>query len=163
MGWLLVENRLVPALELSLVAAATDLLDGYLARRLNASSKTGVYLDPAADKILLVTAFVCLGVIGKIPVWLVALVMGRDLTIVIGSALLWRLRGRSDFTPALTGKISTVFQILTILAILLTDVFPLKFFADMRLIGFAGTCLFTCVSGAIYIQKGIRMARRQSV
>jgi cardiolipin synthase len=159
-GWLILEQRLTPALVLSLIAAASDWLDGYLARRLGSISKIGEYLDPAGDKLLLATAFVCLGLIGQIPRWLVGLVIGRDLVIVIGSLLLWRLRNRTDFQPVFSGKLSTAFQILTVLAILLESAFSTKLLYGVKLLGFAGASIFTCVSGYLYVRKGIRMASR---
>lgn len=159
-GWLILEQRLAPALVLSLIAGASDWLDGYLARRLGSTSKVGVYLDPAADKLLLATAFICLGVIGQIPKWLMGLVIGRDLVIVIGAFLLWRLRKRTDFEPVFSGKASTAFQILTVLAILLENAFSTKLLYGVKMLGFAGATLFTCISGYLYVLKGIRMASR---
>lgn len=157
-GWLILEHRLAPALGISLVAGVSDWLDGYLARRFASTSQLGIYLDPGADKALLITAFVCLGLIGQIPAWLVILVIGRDLVILLGVFLLWTLRNRTDFKPVWSGKISTAFQILTVLAILLGNIFSLKLLYGLRLVGFAGTLLFTCLSGTAYVLKGIQMS-----
>lgn len=139
------------------------MADGYAARRLGATSKVGAYLDPAADKLLLVIAFVSLGWIELIPAWLVVLVVARDLMIVVGVALLWKLRGRRQFTPVLSGKMSTAFQIFTVLAVLVGTVFPFPGARILRDIGVVGTFLFTVVSGASYFRKGIRMASRDSL
>jgi cardiolipin synthase (CMP-forming) len=162
-GWLILRNRLEAALLLSCAAGVTDWIDGYVARRLGAMSKIGSYLDPAADKLLLVIAFVSLGVIGLIPDWLVLLVVARDLVIVIGVALLWKLRGRTEFTPLLSGKLSTAFQIFTVLAVLVGTVFPFTGARILRDAGIAGTLLFTLVSGLNYVRKGIKMAARESL
>lgn len=146
---------------LSCGAGFTDWIDGYVARRLGAMSKAGTYLDPAADKLLLVTAFVSLGLIGLIPAWLIILVVIRDLVIVVGVALLWKLRGRTEFAPLLSGKLSTAFQIFTVLAVLVGTAFPFKGASILRDAGVAGTLLFTVVSGVNYVRKGIKMASRE--
>lgn len=160
-GWLILRNRLEEALFLSCGAGVTDWIDGYVARRWGAISRAGAYLDPAADKLLLVIAFVSLGVIGLIPAWLIWLVVIRDLVIVAGAALLWRLRGRKEFTPLLSGKLSTAFQIFTVLAVLVGTAFPFRGAGILRDGGIVGTSFFTLVSGTNYIRKGIQMARVQ--
>lgn len=118
---------------LSCGAGVTDWIDGYVARRMRATSKAGAYLDPAADKLLLVIAFVSLGLIGLIPGWLIWLVVLRDAVIVVGAALLWSLRGRREFTPLLSGKLSTAFQIFTVLAVLVGTAFPFRGAGNMRI------------------------------
>jgi cardiolipin synthase len=160
-GWLILRNRLEAALFLSCGAGLTDWIDGYLARRWGAMSKAGAYLDPAADKLLLIIAFVSLGLIGLIPAWLIWLVVLRDSVIVVGAALLWSLRGRTEFRPLLSGKLSTVFQILTVLAVLVGTVFPFRGAGILRDGGIVGTFLFTVISGVNYVRKGIKMAGRQ--
>jgi cardiolipin synthase (CMP-forming) len=158
MGWLILQRRLDLALLVGLAAGVSDLLDGYLARLLHANSRVGAYLDPAADKVLLVVSFVSLGYIGQIPLWLIALVILRDLVIVVGVLLLWRFRGETEFSPLFSGKLSTAFQIATVLAILVGDAFTLKSASSLRIIGVSGTSFFTILSGINYVRKGIRMA-----
>ena len=158
MGWLVLQHRLDLALLLGLAAGLSDLLDGYLARLTQSNSQLGAYLDPAADKVLLVFAFVSLGLIGQIPLWLIGLVISRDLVIVVGVILLWQLRNQTKFSPSFSGKVSTAFQIATVLAILVGNVFTLKSLYTLRIIGVSGTSFFTIVSWANYIRKGIRMA-----
>jgi cardiolipin synthase len=90
---------------------ATDGFDGYLARRLNATSKLGAMLDPIADKLLLMGAFLTLALNGTIPVWLAWLVLGRDVLIllfVIGVLLFTKVR--REFPPSVAGKVSTIIQ-----------------------------------------------------
>ncbi len=158
MGWLVLQRRFDLALLLGLAAGVSDLLDGYLARLVKSTSRLGAYLDPAADKVLLVFAFVSLGLIGQIPLWLVSLVIARDLVIVVGVVLLWQLRNQTEFSPLFSGKISTAFQIATVLAILVGNVFTLKSLSALRIIGVSGTSFFTIVSWVNYVRKGIRMA-----
>jgi len=100
------------------VASATDILDGFLARRLHADSRIGAYLDPIADKILLSGSFLVLAFTGAIPWWLTALVLGRDALILAGAigALIFR-KTPGNFTPSVWGKASTFAQILYVLAV----------------------------------------------
>jgi cardiolipin synthase (CMP-forming) len=142
-------------------AGITDWLDGFAARKLKVGTETGTYLDPAADKTLLVVAFLSLGWARQIPVWLFALVMGRDVVIVVGVVLLWKFRGRKDFPPMLSGKVSTFFQIVTVVLVLLSAVFPSRLLFVLRFLGFVCTAFFTALSGINYIRRGIEMTRRQ--
>jgi cardiolipin synthase (CMP-forming) len=94
-------------------AGITDVLDGWLARRFGWSTRFGELLDPVADKVLLVTVYVSMGVAGLVPKWLVALILGRDVLILAfaGAALLWTTQRR--FSPSPWGKLSTLVQIAT--------------------------------------------------
>ena len=156
--WLICANHFDWALLLTIPIGISDWADGYLARRLQVTSKLGTYIDPAADKVLLVTAFLSLGLTGAIPKWLVALVIGRDIVIVVGASLLWRFRHRTEFTPLITGKISTTFQIVTVLVVLIARVFSWRLIHGTLLTCFALTATFTILSGVGYIRKGIRLA-----
>ncbi len=101
------------------VAGVSDGLDGFLARRLRATSRTGAYLDPLADKLLLSGVYLTLGLSGAVPWWLTAVVFGRDVLMLIflaGAILFTPVR---DFKPTIWGKISTAVQIVTALVILL--------------------------------------------
>jgi cardiolipin synthase len=112
------------ALVLLAVAGFTDALDGLLARRFGWSTQLGAYIDPIADKILLVTVYVSLGMAGLIPPWLVIVVLGRDLLILMvaaGALLGTQYRG---FEPSVWGKLSTLVQILTGVMVLGSRVFP---------------------------------------
>jgi cardiolipin synthase len=142
-------------------AGLSDWADGYLARRLGIITKFGTYLDPAADKLLLITVFVCLGFAGLIPLWLVVLVVARDLVIVVGVFLLWKLRHRTRFTPLVSGKISTFFQIATVLVVLVGSVSGISGVRELRVFTIAATTFFTTLSGINYVRRGIRMASRR--
>jgi cardiolipin synthase (CMP-forming) len=160
-AWLVVKQRFSSAMLVGIFAGITDWLDGYAARKLKVRTETGTYLDPAADKTLLVVAFLSLGWARQIPAWLVALVMGRDVVIVVGVVLLWKFRGRTDFPPLLSGKVSTFFQIVTVVLVLLNAVFPSRVLFVLRFLGFVCTAFFTALSGINYIRRGIEMTRRQ--
>jgi cardiolipin synthase len=97
------------------VASFTDVLDGFLARRLHAGSRLGALLDPVADKVLLSGSFLTLGLKGVIPYWLMALVLGRDL-MILGFAIVGLAgKTRRDFPPSVWGKASTAAQIAYVL------------------------------------------------
>ena len=100
------------------IAAVTDGLDGYLARKFSAGSQTGAYLDPLADKILLSGTFLTLAMSGVVGVWLAVLVLGRDILILLAALLLFS-RSWRDFPPSVWGKASTIFQIVFVLAVIL--------------------------------------------
>lgn len=159
---LIYTRRFEWALFLTIPIGLSDWADGYLARRLGKASRLGTYLDPAADKVLLVAAFVTLATIGAMPVGLVILVLGRDLVIVVGVILLWKLRRRRDFAPLGLGKISTVFQIATILVVLVFLVSPSRLIQNARSICYVATAVFTIASGIAYVRKGIRMAAQDT-
>jgi cardiolipin synthase len=97
------------------IASATDVLDGFLARRFHAGSKIGALLDPVADKVLLSGSFLALGLTQVIPFWLMAIVLGRDL-LILGFAIVALARKlRRDFPPSVWGKASTAAQIAYVL------------------------------------------------
>jgi len=100
-------------------AGLSDALDGYLARRLAPNSRFGAYLDPAADKLLMLASFVTLTMMGAVPLWLTALVIGRDVAIVACVGLAWMLATPLRIAPLLIGKISTVVQVAFIALVLL--------------------------------------------
>ena len=97
------------------VASASDVLDGFLARRLQAHSRLGALLDPIADKVLLSGSFLVLGWKSIIPFWLVTGVLGRDLMILGFAAIALARRTRRDFPPSVWGKASTAAQIAYVL------------------------------------------------
>ena len=112
MLWFLLEENFVAAFWLFLVASISDGVDGFIAKRFNARSIVGSYLDPVADKALLLGVYITLGVAGHLPVWLVALVVFRDGMIVGGAILFLSLTGKFEVQPLLSGKLNTLAQIL---------------------------------------------------
>ena len=111
LGWMLIEGWYRTAFGAFALAGLSDALDGYLAKRLAPDSKFGAWLDPAADKALMVVAFVTLAVIGASPVWLTALVIARDVAIVAGILLLMVVGAGFRMAPLLIGKVCTALQI----------------------------------------------------
>ena len=108
------------AMVLAALAALTDALDGFLARRFGWQSRFGALLDPLADKLLLVGGFLALTHVGAVPLALTLLVLARDVVIITG-ALAWRLLlGPLAARPSLLSKFNTLAQIVFVLAVLLT-------------------------------------------
>lgn len=117
--WLLVHRNWSFALTLVAVAGVSDGLDGFLARHYGWQSRLGGMLDAIADKLLLISCFVILAWLGEVPIWIAAIVCGRDLVIASG-ALLWRLLiGRIYPQPSLLSKACTLLQIVYLLVVLL--------------------------------------------
>jgi cardiolipin synthase len=115
---LLVNERFGLALILFFVAGLSDGLDGYLAKRNNWTSRLGTLMDPLADKLLLVSCFVTLGWMGWIPLWLVALVVLRDL-VIVGGAIVFHMRVEHiEAAPSIISKLNTFAQILLVLAVI---------------------------------------------
>ena len=95
-----------------ILAGLTDALDGLMARWLNARTPLGSYLDPIADKVLLVGVFLALGSTGLLPLWLVALVVARDVVILVGAVALYAVeRTIQTVTPTFSSKLNTALQI----------------------------------------------------
>ena len=117
--WMLFEQRFDLALMLFVIAGVSDGLDGYLAKRNGWQSQLGGLLDPLADKVLLVSCFLSLGLLDLIPLWLVMLVLLRDLIIVTG-ALVYNFRIEElKAAPSIISKINTFTQIVLVLAVVL--------------------------------------------
>src|SRR5687768_3776622 len=109
------------AVGIFVVMAATDKLDGYLARRLNQTSRIGTILDPVADKLLIASSVVLLsfdwaaGAAYRIPMWVVAAVYGKDVVVALGTAALLAVVGKVSVAPRLLGKFGTFFQLLLVM------------------------------------------------
>lgn len=109
--WFLVDGAYLIGLVLFVVAGVSDAVDGFLAKRLNAQSRLGAYLDPIADKALLVSIYITLGLADHLASWLVILVVSRDI-LIIGAVLLAMVMGvRLKMEPLRVSKINTVAQI----------------------------------------------------
>lgn len=108
---LMFRHRYSTIIPLFILIGITDVVDGFLARRYGASSRLGAYLDPVADKILLSGTFLVLALTGAIEWWLAAVVLGRDLLILVAAGVLYFATARRNFPPSPWGKISTFVQI----------------------------------------------------
>jgi cardiolipin synthase len=108
--WLILRDRFDLAFWLFVAAGISDGIDGWLARLLNAQTRLGRYLDPIADKMMLVCTYVALAVAAKLPMWLVILVVSRDIMIVGGFLLAGLIGHPIEVRPSLPSKINTVMQ-----------------------------------------------------
>ncbi len=111
LAWLIRDARYDTALLVAAISGLTDALDGFLAKHCNWQSWLGGILDPIADKLMLIACFVSLGMIGAHPDWLTGLVVGRDVTIVLGAVIYHNFIGRIDAHPTLLSKFTTCVQI----------------------------------------------------
>jgi cardiolipin synthase len=109
--WLLLDRELATAFWVFVAAGVTDGLDGFLAKRFNSKTELGSYLDPLADKTLLVGVYVTLGVTRDLPVWLVILVVFRDFTIVGGALLEQTITQSFKSQPMMISKVNTALQL----------------------------------------------------
>ncbi len=146
------QGRLRLALYLFLIQGISDLLDGFLARVMSKKTELGAYLDPIADKTMLVSAFVMLYLINVIPGWLTLLVIARDIVIAIGFLVLYRHSSDVKPKPTIFGKITTACQITTILYVLWSADRPYFRIYDMIL--FVVTAMATIISGVHYVIGG---------
>lgn len=158
--WLLFEHEFSYALILFAVAGFSDGLDGFLAKRLGWQSHLGGLLDPLADKALLMSSFLVLGGLGLIPVWLVMLVIFRDLTIM-GGALYYNFSIEElDASPSLISKLNTLLQIVLVLLVV-TDAGPLALPEQLLFWLTWATGFTTLVSGIAYVWVWTNKARNK--
>lgn len=148
------------ALVLLAIAGASDGVDGFLARRYGWQTRLGALLDPIADKLLLVTVFIALGVAGGVPLWLVALVAGRDLVILAGAFAYRLLFGRLELAPTLLSKLNTLLQVLLVLIVLLDLArwVPFAWLVDSLVVA---VTLSTALSGLHYVWEWSARALRR--
>ena len=110
--WLIIGHEMLWAFVVFLLAGVSDALDGFLAKRFNWHTELGAYLDPIADKALLVSIYVTLGLAGHLPVWLVIAVVSRDILIIGAVMLSWMLSRPIAMQPLLVSKVNTFSQII---------------------------------------------------
>jgi len=148
------------ALGVFLAAGVTDALDGLIARLANQRTTLGQYLDPLADKLLLVSAFVVLSVRDGIPVWATIIVVSRDVILSLGALIVHLLREQVDVMPTWLGKITTVSQLVYVVGVMAGLVIPRTSILLYPLLVIM--LFFTFVSGFHYIFRGIRMMSGES-
>lgn len=157
--WLLLDGESGAAFALFLFAGITDAIDGMIAKRFDQITELGAYLDPIADKALLVSVFVTLGVLQELPVWLVLMAVSRDALIVGGVLLSYTLGNPLVMRPLLISKANTVAQIGLVAAVLAHISFPeLQTAMAATALGYAVwlTAATTAVSGGAYIVTWVR-------
>jgi len=146
----ILENRFELGFILFVAAGLTDALDGLLARWLKQRTVLGQYLDPVADKLLLSTLFLVLLHQGLMPIRVTVLVFGRDVCILLVSAILYAAAGRREFQPTVFGKANTLAQVLAVAVVLLHQLTHAPWVVALRAFALWATILLTVVSGLHY-------------
>jgi cardiolipin synthase len=157
--WFLLDHKLNHALAVFFFAGVTDGLDGLIARLLNQKSRLGAYLDPLADKLLLVSSFILLAWLSKVPNWLVIITVSRDIMIVMGIMTLRFHEIPFEMKPFATSKATTLVQLLTVLSLLGSDLLLLPHWVYMVL--FFSTAALSVASGAQYLMAGVTLLEDQ--
>jgi cardiolipin synthase (CMP-forming) len=137
------------------IAGVSDGLDGFIARQFNQRSELGAYLDPMADKLLLVSVFVVLGLMGELPLWLVLAAVSRDALIVTAVLLSTVMGNPVEMKPIFVSKANTAIQIV-LAALVLSELAFARYFWDARtwLVVISG--LLTAASAAAYLVAWLR-------
>jgi cardiolipin synthase (CMP-forming) len=150
----LINDRLNSALVIFLICMISDGIDGMVARLFNQKSRLGAYLDPLADKTLLVTAFVLLGMRGYLPSWLTVTAIARDVMILLGVLVFHLNRLELRIRPSAVSKINTCFQFITLSVVLLKGcvLMPSAIYEALYYI----TAALTIISGLHYLLYGLR-------
>jgi cardiolipin synthase len=161
-AWLLIREEYRVTLFLFAFAAATDGLDGFLAKRFGWTSELGKILDPLADKLLLVTVFITLAAIGMAPVWLAAAAVARDVVITVGAIVYKVLFGDPQGRPTAVSKLNTLFQILYVVLVVARG--ASQAVPDVLIIVTGAVAFVTTVASGIdyvitYTNKAIEVSR----
>jgi len=158
LAWLLLRQSMTAAFIVFFIAGLTDALDGLLARVLDQKSRLGSYIDPVADKLLLVTAFFLLWKIGEIPFWLLLIIAGRDLVILCGFFVLYFSQVQFEVKPLVSSKLTTLFQLGTVFTLLGRSFLELSGWIYSVL--FVTTAGFSILSGGQYLLNGLSLLKR---
>jgi CDP-diacylglycerol--glycerol-3-phosphate 3-phosphatidyltransferase len=142
------------ALCIFVLGVISDAVDGYIARKSQQKSKAGLILDPLGDKLLLISAFICLYLINefpmgiKFPLWVVLIVISRDVIIILGTVVTFIIKQDINVSPTRWGKLTTTFQMLAVIAVLMQLQFSYIFWNI--------AVFFTIISGVDYIRRGFK-------
>jgi cardiolipin synthase len=148
----MIDHRTSASLVVFMIAGVSDALDGFVARAFHQKSNLGAHLDPLADKILLMSAYIISAIFKMIPSWLAVLTISRDVIILLGVLVLYLNRYPVKIQPSLLGKATTCMQVVTILIVLSDDYLNIRF---LKIYSFWLAALFTVASGLQYIRSGL--------
>ena len=140
------------ALGIFIVAVISDAVDGYIARKSKQYSKAGLILDPLGDKLLLISAFICLSFEKftlNFPLWVTLIVLSRDAIILLGAVVIYMVKQTIDVYPSKWGKLTTTFQMGSVIAVLIHFRFAY--------IIWSAAVFFTVISGVDYIKRGFKI------
>ena len=161
-AWLLLHDHDSAALALFAIAGLSDLLDGYIARHWGLTSRFGAWLDPAADKLLILLSLVTLLYLGWVPLWLVVMVLARDIAIALGAILSWAFSLPWVVAPLMIGKASAAVLVGYVGAWLLLLAFDQDWPRLMHAAALT-VAVFTVLSSAAYARaflKALFLGRR---
>jgi len=142
------------ALGIFILGVISDAVDGYIARKSKQISKAGMVLDPLGDKLLLMSAFVCLYLIDEFPggiqfpLWVTLIVISRDIIILLGAVVVYMVKQTINIFPTKWGKLTTSFQMASVICVLLQFKYSFIFWYV--------AVFFTVISGVDYIQRGFK-------
>ncbi len=141
------------ALIIFVLGVISDGLDGFIARKAKIQSKAGLILDPLGDKLLLMSAFIFLSPMSrlelKFPLWVSFIIISRDLIIIMGAVVIYMVKQAIDVYPTKWGKLTTAFQMLSVICVLLQWRF-------VALIWWSAV-IFTVISGIDYVKRGFKI------
>jgi cardiolipin synthase (CMP-forming) len=151
----LIQGYYHKALAIFVLAGLSDLADGLIARAWHQRSRLGSYLDPLADKVLMVASFLTLSIYREIPAWLTVLVLSRDVILGLGFVIFRLADIPLVVRPTLAGKWTTTFQVITVFLVLVGKIWPIP--ASVLMVFFWVTGTLTTISGIHYFYGGIKM------
>ena len=140
------------ALAIFVLGVFSDAVDGYIARKSKLTSKAGLILDPLGDKLLLMSAFICLYLIKlpvSFPLWVTLIVVSRDVIILLGAVVIFIVKQEINVVPTRWGKLTTTSQMSSVIAVLLQW--------HVSFIFWSAAVFFTVISGADYIMRGFKI------
>jgi cardiolipin synthase len=164
----IIQGKYPAAFTFFVICGLTDALDGFIARIFSVKSKFGMLLDPIADKALMATSFIILGIYHKIPPWLVVITISRDIIILTGSLIIIIFIGIEGIYTVSSSRVNTVLQVITIGYILLLLAVPSilsrvglsKYGVFLKVGLIYATGFTTCVSGIQYFIRGFKTLTR---
>jgi len=153
--WAIASGEMQIAFLLFLAAGLSDAVDGFLAKRFGMTSELGAHLDPLADKVLIVSIYIALGITQAIPRWIVILVVSRDILIVGAIMLAWFLGKPMRVKPVLVSKLNTVAQIVFACLVLSALAFRVRFDMTEDVV-MAIVAALTLASVGFYVREWVR-------
>lgn len=141
------------ALCIFLLGVISDAVDGYIARKTKQQSKAGLVLDPLGDKLLLMTAYICLALLAnfslRFPLWVTLIVISRDIIILLGALVIYIVKQNIAIFPTKWGKLTTTFQMLAVITVLLQW--------QLSFIFWWTAVILTVISGIDYVKRGFKI------
>jgi cardiolipin synthase (CMP-forming) len=153
--WAITSGEMRLAFFLFIAAGLSDAVDGFLAKRFHMASELGAYIDPLADKALIVSIYIALGISGRLPISLVILVVSRDIMIISGFMLSWLVGKPMPVKPLPVSKVNTVAQILLAALVLAEHGFSFSA-ATLSTIVIGFVAILTLLSIAFYLAEWLR-------